>query len=137
MAKGARPALQAPEISSMPHRLTVLPATPASDPRFATAETLENPATLERRVKEGSVRVLNPDTVQQGLTSFEAPSPPPPRRRGPELALSTKVPEYVMQQLRIRSAEKGLTIRNLLLLALRREGLEIDDADIQDDRKRR
>ena len=28
-------------------------------------------------------------------------------------------------------------IRNLLLLALRREGLEIDDADIQDDRKRR
>jgi hypothetical protein len=135
MAKGARPALQAPEISTL-HRLAAVPATSASDPRFATAETLEDPANLQRRVKEGSVRVLNPDTIQQGQPTEPDPRTPP-RRRGPELALSTKVPDYVMQQLRIRSAQKGLTIRNLLLLALRREGLEIDDADIQDDRKRR
>ncbi len=42
-----------------------------------------------------------------------------------------------MHQLRVQSAEKGVTIRNLLLLALRREGFEIDDDDIQDERKRR
>ena len=35
---------------------------------------------------------------------------PSPRRRSPETSLSTKVPEYVMQQLRLRYAEAGITI---------------------------
>ena len=46
------------------------------------------------------------------------------------------MPEYVMQQLRRRYAETGVTIRNQILLALRRDGLEIEDDDIQDERKR-
>jgi hypothetical protein len=46
------------------------------------------------------------------------------------------VPECVMQQLRRRYAETGVTIRNQILLALRRDGLEIEDDDIQDERKR-
>ena len=41
-----------------------------------------------------------------------------------------------MQQLRRRYAETGVTIRNQILLALRRDGLEIEDDDIQDERKR-
>jgi len=137
MSKGARPALQAPDISSVPGRPLGAPATSAPDPRFAAAETLEDPATLNRRVREGAVRVLNPNTLQQTGRPTETPALEPSRRRGPELSLSTKIPEYVMHQLRVRSAEKGVTIRNLLLLALQREGLEIDEDDIRDERKRR
>ena len=41
-----------------------------------------------------------------------------------------------MQQLRRRYAETGVTIRNQILFALRKDGLEIEDDDIQDERKR-
>jgi hypothetical protein len=41
-----------------------------------------------------------------------------------------------MQQLRRRYAETGITIRNQVLMALRKEGLEINEEDIQDERKR-
>jgi hypothetical protein len=41
-----------------------------------------------------------------------------------------------MQQLRRRYAETGITIRNKVLMALRKEGLEINEEDIQDERKR-
>jgi hypothetical protein len=58
------------------------------------------------------------------------------RRRSPETSLSTKVPEYVMRQLRRRYAETGITIRNQVLFALRKEGFEIEDDDMQDERKR-
>jgi hypothetical protein len=85
-------------------------------------------------VKDGRVRVVNPDTVPPRP---ELPSPTEaPRRRSPETSLSTKVPEYVMQQLRRRYAETSVTIRNQILFALRKDGLEIDDDDIQDERKR-
>ena len=136
MPRATRPTLHAPDISNIPGRPPA-PATQVADPRFAVAETLEDPAALTRRVREGSVRVLNPDTIQQAAGPAGVPVPGPTRRRSPELSLSTKVPEYVMHQLRVRSAEKGVTIRNLLLLALRREGFEIDDDDVYDERKRR
>ena len=41
-----------------------------------------------------------------------------------------------MQQLRLRYAEAGITIRNQILIALRKEGIEINEDDIQDERKR-
>jgi hypothetical protein len=65
-----------------------------------------------------------------------APPAEPPRRRSPEVSLSTKVPDYVMQQLRRRYADTNVTIRNQVLLALRREGFEINEDDLQDERKR-
>jgi hypothetical protein len=77
--------------------------------------------------------VVNPETVPP------MPQPShfvPSRRRSPETSLSTKVPEYVIQQLRRRYAETGVTIRNQILLALRKDGLEIAEDDLQDERKR-
>jgi hypothetical protein len=47
------------------------------------------------------------------------------------------VPEYIMQQLRRRYADTGITIRNQILLALRRDGLAVEEDDLQDERKRR
>lgn len=135
MAKNVRPALLAPDLTGIPGRPPSLPMS-ANDPRFAAAEALESESGISRRVQEGSVRVINTETAGASQQRSELPSPPV-RRRGPELSLSTKVPDYVMQQLRIRSAEKGITIRNLLLIALQKEGFEIDEEDIQDERKRR
>ena len=76
---------------------------------------------------------MNPDTLPRRPDEQDEA---PPRRRSPESSLSTKVPESVMQQLRRRYAETGVTIRNQILIALRKEGLEINEDDIQDERKR-
>jgi hypothetical protein len=124
-ARPTRPQLEAPDLSPAPRP----PKTAPDDPRFAAAEHLETHAALLQGVQEGRVRVVNPDTAPPGPE-------PAPRRRSPETSLSTKVPEYVMQQLRRRYAESGETIRNQILLALRKDGLTIADDDILDERKR-
>jgi hypothetical protein len=61
---------------------------------------------------------------------------PAVRRRSPEVSLSTKVPESVLQQLRRRYADNSVTIRNQILLALKKDGIEVEDDDLQDERKR-
>jgi hypothetical protein len=131
-----RPALQAPELTSLPGRS--LPKILTDDNRFLAAAALEQPEALARRVQEGSVRVINTDTLQP------APAPQAAElqketayKRGPETTLSTKIPDYVMRQLKITAAQRETTIRNLLLDALKRDGFEIKNEDIQDDRKRR
>ena len=83
--------------------------------------------------RRGEFRVVNPDTLPPRPVEGALPTP---RRRAAETSLSTKVPEYVMQQLRLRYAEAGITIRNQILIALRKEGLKINEDDIQDERKR-
>jgi hypothetical protein len=103
------------------------------DRRFDTAQQFETHDAMVRGVQEGRVRAVNLDT----LPSRQEPEASPVHsRRSPELSLSTKVPEQVMQQLRRRYAETGITIRNQILLALKAAGLEISDNEIQDDRKR-
>jgi len=133
-ARPTRPQLEPPDLSE-PTRPTTgtPPKTSASDPRFDAAARLETHERVRRGLEEGWVKVVNPDTAP--------PMPPPsehvpPRRRSPETSLSTKVPEYVIQQLRRRYAETGITIRNQVLLALRKDGLEVEEDDLQDERKR-
>ena len=130
MSRSERPALNEPDLANLVGRL---PTTSQTDSRFDAAAALEDPDALSKRVREGTVRVLNTDTNRP----YEPATQEQGRRRGPEPSLSTKVPDYVMRQLKVRSAERGITIRNLLLLALREAGLEIDDEDIRDERKRR
>ena len=60
---------------------------------------------------------------------------PPPKPRAPEVSLSTKVPESVMRELRRGYADTGLTIRVQVLMALREQGFEIEEHELQDDRK--
>ena len=130
MPGSKRPALQAPELLA-PASTTVPPRTDPDDARFAGAEQFETHEALLRGVQNGSVRTLNPETMPRAAAREE-----PPRRRGPELSLSTKVPDYVMAQLRRRYADTGITIRNQVLLALQKEGFEIQNDDLQDERKR-
>lgn len=129
-AKPLRPNLQVPDLD----QLTAPRPTSVNDPRFSAAEALETPEALERGLRNGNVRVVNPETVPQQHTRSEAAAPV--SRRSPEISLSTKAPEYVMQQLRRRYAETGVTIRNQILLALRKDGIEVKADDLLDERKR-
>ena len=132
--RNSRPDLQPPDLSPPARPVSgTPPRIAADDPRFAAAAQLETHDAYVRGVQEGRVRVVNPDTLPRRPEEREEP---PARRRSPETSLSTRVPEFVMQQLRRRYAETGVTIRNQILVALRKEGLEINDDDIQDERKR-
>lgn len=125
-----RPGLQPPVIEPASRARVA-----ADDPRFAVAESLERPEVIREAVATGRVRAINTETAT-GLLA-----PPPQgrvsRRTAPEVALSTKVPDYVLRQLRRRYAESGVTIRNQILFALRLAGVEVRDADITDERKSR
>jgi hypothetical protein len=86
---------------------------------------------------EGPKPIPSPLPTTTATLPVEAtPLEPVTGRTDEEVALSTKVPLYVLKQLRRRYAENGVTIRNQILLALRAVGLEIDDRDITDERKR-
>lgn len=133
-ARPSRPQLQAPDLSPPSRPAAPTPQrTAADDPRFSAAAHLETHDAVVRGVQDGRVRVVNPDTLPPRPSDEDQT---PPRRRSPETSLSTKVPQYVMQQLRRRYAESGITIRNQILIALRKEGLEVNEDDIQDERKR-
>ena len=132
--RNSRPQLQAPDLSPPArHSNSAPPRVAADDPRFTAAAELETHDAYLRGVQEGRVRVVNPDTLPHRADEKDEA---PPRRRSPETSLSTKVPMAVMQQLRRRYAETGVTIRNQILIALRKDGLEVNEDDIQDERKR-
>lgn len=128
--KSTRPALQVPDLTP-PVRPAPRPVSP-DDPRFRTAAAMESPEALARNIESGAVRVLNPDTAPSRVQA----DPPPLPRRPPDVSLSTKVPGYVMEQLRRRYGETGVTIRGQILIALQRDGLEILDEDTREDRRR-
>jgi hypothetical protein len=122
-----RPELQVPSVETpAPRPGRVAP----EDPRFALAQTLERPDMIREAVAAGRVRAINAETAH-GLIG-----PRGSRRTAPEVALSTKVPDYVLRQLRRRYAESGVTIRNQVLFALRLAGVEVRDEDITDERRR-
>lgn len=133
MATKTRPSLQAPDVSlTAPSDAPKPPRTDPNDSRFAGAEQFETPEALLRGVKNGTVRTLNPETMPRS----EHGDAEPPRQRSPEVSLSTRIPEYVMRELRRRYADTGVTIRVQVLQALMGKGFEVDEDDLQDERKR-
>jgi hypothetical protein len=135
-----RPGLTVPPLALEPRPARRVAA---DDPRFALAESLERPEAIREAVAAGRVRAINAETGVELLAPPAAPGEgraatpaQASRRTAPEVALSTKVPDYVLRQLRRRYAESGITIRNQVLFALRLAGLEVRDADLLDERKR-
>lgn len=134
MTTPRRPGLSVPALApDQPRTVRIA----ADDPRFAVAESLERPEAIRDALAAGRVRAINAETAG----SLLGPAPvaearPASRRTAPEVALSTKVPDYVLRQLRRRYAESGITIRNQILFALRLAGLEVRDADLHDERRR-
>lgn len=150
MSQKQRPVLLTPELD--PAQPLPPPSRSALDEgRFRVAEALERPEAMREAMASGRIRALNPETAGGVLGGREqppavsvapAPSPAPApvapvsSRTDEEVSLSTKVPLYVLKQLRRRYAESGVTIRNQILLALRCDGFQVEDADITDERKR-
>jgi hypothetical protein len=131
-----RPLLQAPDLSpTVPDALRPPPTDP-NDSRFAGAQQFETTEALLRGVQNGSVRTINPETMPRSGTVDSNLPAEPPRRRSPEVSLSTRIPEYVMRELRRRYADTGVTIRVQVLQALMGKGFEIEEEDLQDERKR-
>jgi len=127
-----RPGLQLPRLD--PVRGT---RTAPDDPRFGLAESLERPEAVREAVAAGRVRAINAETGLDLIAAQPgAEARPTSRRTAPEVALSTKVPDYVLRQLRRRYAESGITIRNQVLFALRLAGIEVRNDDLLDERKR-
>ena len=105
--RNGRPQLQPPDLSTSAKRSSSAPSRiAADDPRFTAAAELETHDAYLRGVQEGRVRVVNPETVPPRP---EERTQPPAKRRSPETSLSTKVPQFVMQQLR-RSDSKPYPI---------------------------
>lgn len=136
-----RPGLQLPRLE--PGRGA---RTAPDDPRFGLAESLEQPEAVRQAVAAGRVRAINAETGLDLIAPLAAPQATPQaaaeprpasRRTAPEVALSTKVPDYVLRQLRRRYAESGVTIRNQILFALRLAGIEVRNEDLHDERKGR
>src|SRR5215218_9315565 len=99
-SKPGRPVLQPPELGSSPP-LPRVPRPGPDDPRFRVAEALERPEALRDAVATGRVRAINADTAD-GIFGREAGADAArSRRTAPEVALSTKVPDYVLKQLRL------------------------------------
>lgn len=131
-----RPLLQAPDLSPTAPADASRPApTDPDDSRFTGAQQFETAEALIRGVQNGSVRTINPETMPRpGTVDSHVPAEPP-RRRSPEVSLSTRIPEYVMRELRRRYADTGITIRVQVLQALMGKGVEIEEEDLQDERK--
>ncbi len=130
-----RPDLQLPRTTapSAPPRTA---RTAPDDPRFGVAESLEHPDAVREAVASGRVRAINAETGAELIAAKPTDARAASRRTAPEVALSTKVPDYVLRQLRRRYAESGITIRNQVLFALRLAGVEVRDDDLLDERKR-
>ena len=89
-ARPVSPQLEAPDLSPPPRETSSRPPTTAADdPRFDAASRLETHAVYVQGVKEGRVRVVNPETMppRPDVAAHE-----PQRRRSPESSLSTKYP---------------------------------------------
>ena len=77
-ARPTRPQLEAPDLSPPTRRPGDVPMkTAPNDPRFEAVEQLETHAALLQGVKDGRVRVVNPDTAPPRPNQ-----PAPSRRRG-------------------------------------------------------
>ena len=131
MTTNRRPGLQLPRLEP-----GLAARTAPDDPRFGLAESLERPEAVREAVAAGRVRAINAETGLDLIAARASEPKPASRRTAPEVALSTKVPDYVLRQLRRRYAESGITIRNQVLFALRLAGVEVRDEDLLDERKR-
>ena len=60
-----------------------------------------------------------------------------PAAMEPEVPLQVLIPKHVRTQLGVRAAEEGRSLRELVLQAIRKLGIEVSDQDIRGKRGRR
>jgi|KBSSwiStaDraftv2_1062776.scaffolds.fasta_scaffold4332811_1 hypothetical protein len=77
--------------------------------------------------------------AEKGIPTLVEPGAGERRERAPrvrKVKLSVDVPEYVWTALRMRAAQEMVTVRHVVMKALKESGIDIDDADMVDDGRR-
>jgi hypothetical protein len=102
---------------------------PKPDNRFDAAAKLETNESVKAGIASGTIKTVNPATSPGTIRDSE---------REQDHSLGLKVPGYVIIALKTLSAQKRVTMRELMLRALSEKyGIEIDEADMIDARRTR
>ena len=126
----ARPILE--DIPEKP-LVVVLPSTAPDDSRFSNASRLETREHIDEGIASGRITAINTQTAPPPIVPALTKGP----RRANEISLGTKVPDYVLRELKVKAAERGVTMRYLILTGLRSVGITVNDVDMSDARKDR
>jgi hypothetical protein len=93
-------------------------------------------AALDRVNNQLGVPTLTKPAANPAPAARRIPDAPAlPERAAPE-KLTIELPRYLADALRRTAAEQRTTARHLVMLALKRDGFEVDDADLVPDGRR-
>ena len=121
-----RPAFQSVELDPIDARLEAKAAEMG-------IPTLVNPKVEETSVDEAEVPLEPVATVSRKATRT-APKQATPRSR--MRGLKIELPDYVWVSLKKRAAEEMVSLRHVIMTALRDKGIPINDADMIEDGRR-
>lgn len=128
-SKAARPAFQAVEIDSIDERLEVQAAEKGIPtlivPKPEAPETA--PATVEPP-KPPKQAVVKP----RGRAGGAAQTTPRARMK----TLNVEVPDYAWIEIKMRAAQQMVSVRHIIMSALKADGIAINDADMIEDGRR-
>ena len=132
-AKGI-PTLQTPRSDDTPVRL---PAAKAVSPNDEPDNPLADLAGERTDISDATVKAPRRMRAEAHVPSDRLQVP------AAEVAVKTRmrplnvdIPDYLWLELKIRSAQKNVCVRNLVLSALKRAGFTIADADMAEDGRR-
>lgn len=96
---------------------------------------------LERLAEEKGVATMvkSASGAGEGATKVAAALADPdsiPTPRSQMKNFSIEIPEYVWKALKLRSVHRGITVKHVIMTALRGDGLEIRNADMIEDGRR-
>lgn len=96
---------------------------------------------LERLAEEKGVATMVKSAAGAGEGAKAQPVAPVdpdsiPTPRSQMKNFSIEIPEYVWRELKLRSVHRGITIKHVIMTALRSDGIEIRNADMIEDGRR-
>lgn len=132
-AKGI-PTLQTPRSDDTPVRLPAAKAvSPKAEPTNPLAELAGESAEIGVATVLAPRRTRAATHVPSDMPHMPATEVTTKTRMRP---LNVDIPDYLWLELKIRSAQKNVCVRNLVLSALKRAGFSIADADMVEDGRR-
>ena len=97
-----------------------------SKPNFRQIQPLDVPDEALQNVNEK----LGVPTMVRPAKAKEAPAPKPSEK------LTVMVPTYVADAVRQQALTKRMTVRNFILMAIKSQGIAVDEADLFNDGRR-
>ncbi len=127
MSKAGKPAFQSVEIDLIDQRLDAQ----AAEKGIPTLVAPKS-APLEIAVDAGAPRPSKPVRPKMSRAAVPVESTPRVRMK----TLNVEVPDYAWIAIKMRAARDMVSVRHVIMLALRADGIEIKDADMVEDGRR-